>query len=151
MTFPLTLGPGETGFLANPDTSRYYFWQGKATSAQYYVNKQGVPESEACTWGEPDKGKGNWSPTILGTSYDDQKADMGYTSIFQNQLSENERLDYDITFTGDGVSSPCKYKSATSQYCRGNICGNNINEGCTVSQLNASDEFIHILTSLGCR
>ena len=31
MTFPVTVGPGETGFLANPDPQQYLFWQGTKT------------------------------------------------------------------------------------------------------------------------
>ena len=133
MTFPLTLGPGETGFLANPDQGKYYFWEGKATSAQYYVNKQGVPESEACTWGQPMKGMGNWSPTILGTSWDDLKANQGFTGLFQNPESPDERLDYDITFIGDGVVNACSYKTSSGQYCQGDRCSSDIKTGCTVS------------------
>lgn len=133
MTFPLTLGPGQSGFLASPDQGKYYFWKGLATSAQYYINKQGIPENEACTWGKPMGGMGNWSPTILGTSWDDLKAHQGFTSLFQNSESYNERLDYDITFTGDGVVSPCAYKRASGQYCQGNKCSSDIKFGCTVS------------------
>ncbi|KAF1849399.1 glycoside hydrolase family 132 protein [Cucurbitaria berberidis CBS 394.84] len=133
MTFPLTLGPGETGFLANPDQAKYYFWQGKATSAQYYVNKQGVPESEACTWGETMKGKGNWAPTIFGTSWDDINMNRGYSSLSQNLDCKQERLDYDITFTGDGVISPCRYKSSTNQYCQADTCFDDKDRGCTAS------------------
>lgn len=133
MTFPLTLGPGQSGFLASPDQGKYYFWQGKATSAQYYVNKQGVSESDACTWGKPMGGVGNWSPTILGTSWDDVKANEGFTSLFQNSESPDERLDYDITFSGDGVVSPCAYKKAPGQYCQGGKCSNDIKVGCTAA------------------
>lgn len=133
MTFPLTLGPGQSGFLANPDQGKYYFWKGLATSAQYYVNKQGIPENEACTWGSPSGDKGNWSPTIIGTSWDDLQAHEGFTSLFQNSESYNERLDYDITFTGDGVVSPCAYKKASGQYCQGGKCSNDIKVGCTAA------------------
>ncbi|KAH7385991.1 hypothetical protein BKA66DRAFT_66811 [Pyrenochaeta sp. MPI-SDFR-AT-0127] len=133
MSFPLTVNPGETGFLANPDKSKYYFWKGGATSAHYYVNKQGVPESEACTWGEEGKGKGNWSPTILGTSFDDVAMKTGFSSLKQNELCKTERLDYDITFTGDAVAGPCKYKRSTNQYCQGDECWDDKDRGCTVS------------------
>jgi len=133
MTFPFTLGPGQSGFLASPDQGKYYIWKGLATSAQYYVNKQGIPEDEACTWGSPMRGKGNWSPTILGTSWDDLKAHEGFTSLFQNPESYNERLDYDITFTGDGVVSPCAYKKASGQYCQDGKCSGDIKVGCTAA------------------
>ncbi|RYN25917.1 hypothetical protein AA0115_g7460 [Alternaria tenuissima] len=131
MTFPVTVGPGETGFLANPDQQKYFFWQGKKTSAQYYVNKQGVPESEACTWGTPMGGKGNWAPAVFGTSFDDGPANQGFSSIKQNELCKQERLGYDITFVGDGVVSPCRYKSATNQWCEGDTCWEDPDRGCT--------------------
>ncbi|KAJ4376183.1 Protein BZZ1 [Neocucurbitaria cava] len=133
MTFPLTLGPGETGFLANPDQSKYYFWEGRSTSAQYYVNKQGVPESEACTWGEANQGKGNWSPTIFGTSWDDINMHRGFSGLSQNQDCKQEQLDYDITFTGDAVVAPCRYQRSTNQYCQAGTCFDNKDQGCTAS------------------
>jgi hypothetical protein len=132
MTFPVIVGPGETGFLANPDQQKYFFWQGKKTSAQYYVNKQGVPESEACTWGTPMGGKGNWAPAVFGTSFDDGPANEGFSSIKQNELCKQERLGYDITFVGDGIVSPCRYKSATNQWCEGDTCWEDPDRGCTV-------------------
>ncbi|KAL1798288.1 hypothetical protein ACET3X_002325 [Alternaria dauci] len=131
MTFPVTVGPGEIGFLANPDQQKYFFWQGKKTSAQYYVNKQGVPEHEACTWGTEMGGKGNWAPAVFGTSFDDGPANEGFSSIKQNELCKQERLGYDITFVGEGVISPCRYKSATNQWCEGDTCWEDPDRGCT--------------------
>lgn len=132
MTFPLTVNPGETHFLASPDQGKYFFWRGKATSAQYYVNKQGVPESEACTWGTPMGGKGNWSPTIFGTSWDDQNMNEGYSGLSQNPECKQEKLDYDITFTGDGTVSPCRYIQSSNQYCQADKCWDDKDRGCTV-------------------
>ncbi|KAI4672910.1 uncharacterized protein J4E78_001413 [Alternaria triticimaculans] len=133
MTFPVTVGPGETGFLANPDQQKYFFWQGKKTSAQYYVNKQGVPEDEACTWGTEMGGKGNWAPAVFGTSFDDGPMQEGFSSLKQNELCKKERLGYDITFIGDGVVSPCRYKSATNQWCQGDKCWEDPDRGCTAA------------------
>jgi hypothetical protein len=138
MTFPVTVGPGETGFLANPDQQKYFFWQGKKTSAQYYVNKQGVPENEACTWGTEMGGKGNWAPAVFGTSFDDGPMQEGFSSLKQNELCKQERLGYDITFLGDGVVSPCRYKSATNQWCEADECWEDPDRGCTVGHLTRS-------------
>lgn len=132
MTFPVTVGPGQTGFLANPDQQTYFFWQGKRTSAQYYVNKQGVPEDEACTWGTEMGGKGNWAPAVFGTSFDDGPVQQGFSSLKQNELCKQERLGYDITFVGDDVVSACRYKSATNQWCEGDQCWEDPDRGCTV-------------------
>jgi hypothetical protein len=133
MTFPVTVGPGKTSFVANPDQLKYFFWKGQKTSAQYYVNKQGVSENEACTWGEILKGKGNWAPAVFGTSFDDGTMHQGFASLKQNELCKKERLGYDITFVGDGVVSACRYKSATNQWCQGNECWDDVDRGCTVS------------------
>ncbi|RMZ70698.1 actin polymerization [Pyrenophora seminiperda CCB06] len=135
MTFPVTVGPGETGFLANPDQNKYFFWKGMKTSAQYYVNKQGVPENEACTWGTPMGSKGNWAPAVFGTSFDDGPLQQGFSSLKQNELCKKERLGYDITFVGDGVVSPCRYKSATNQWCEDDKCWEDPDRGCTASLL----------------
>lgn len=133
MTFPLTLGPGESGYLANPDQAKYFFWQGKPTSAHYYINKQGVSEAEGCTWSKPTEAKGNWAPAIFGTSWDDIHANQGFSSLKQNELNKNALLDYSITFTGDGVVSPCSYKHKTDEYCESDKCWHDKDRGCTVS------------------
>ncbi|KAH6883087.1 hypothetical protein BKA58DRAFT_447794 [Alternaria rosae] len=135
MTFPVTVGPGETGFLANPDQQKYFFWQGKKTSAQYYINKQGVPEEEACTWGTEMGGKGNWAPAVFGTSFDDGPMQEGFSSLKQNELCKKERIGYDITFIGDGVVSPCRYKSATNQWCQADKCWEDPDRGCTAATM----------------
>ena len=131
MTFPLTVGPGEAGYLANPDQSKYFFWENKPTSAHYYVNKQGVPESKACTWGQDGGGVGNWSPTIFGTSFDDIASHTGYSSLKQNELNLKDKLDYSITFIGQGVVNNCKYKASTGQYGQGDKWFSSFKEGCT--------------------
>ncbi|KAF2689137.1 glycoside hydrolase family 132 protein [Lentithecium fluviatile CBS 122367] len=131
-TIPLTVKPGETGELANPDQGTYYFWDGKATSAHYYINKQGVPESEACTWGtDSKKAVGNWAPLIFGTSFDDRNMRVGFSSLKQNELIWNDRADFTATFTGEGVKSPCKYKHITGEFCQDANCGRDVN--CTAS------------------
>lgn len=132
-TIPLTVKPGESGELANPDQSTYYFWDNKPTSAHYYINKQGVPESEACTWGTDAKAVGNWAPLIFGTSFDDRVMNVGFSGLKQNELIWNDRADFTTTFTGDGVMSPCKYKHDSGEFCQGGACGRDLN--CTVCVL----------------
>jgi hypothetical protein len=133
MTFPFTVSPGETGWLANPDQEKYFFWNDLPTSAQYYVNKAGVAEKDACTWGKEMQGKGNWAPAVFGTSFDDHVMNEGYSSLKQNELCKQERLGYDITFIGAGVVSPCRYKSATNEWCEAEQCWTDPDRGCTVS------------------
>ena len=151
MTFPVTVGPGETGWLANPDQEKYFFWNGKPTSAQYYVNKAGVPEKDACTWGKEMGGKGNWAPAVFGTSFDDHIMHQGFSSLKQNELCKKERLDYDIAFIGDDVVSACRYKSATNEWCEGTQCWSDPDRGCTVSLQFFPLSLFSPLTIIGCR
>lgn len=135
MTFPLTVGPGQTGYLANPDQNKYFFWSGNPTSAHYYVNKQGVSENDACTWAKPGDDRGNWAPAIIGTSWDDINMNQGFSSLKQNELRKDVPLDYSITFTGNGIISSCKYKKSSDQYCQADDCWSRKEQpdrGCTV-------------------
>ncbi|KAF2865523.1 hypothetical protein BDV95DRAFT_652392 [Massariosphaeria phaeospora] len=133
-TMPFTLKPGETGELASPNLSKYYQWQGKATSAHYYINPQGVPEKEACTWSDESRAVGNWAPVIFGTSFDDLKPGQeryGYSGIKQNELRMTDKLNFAITFTGEGIRSPCTWDNKKNVFCEGKDCGEF--KGCTVS------------------
>lgn len=117
--------------MANPDQRAYYFWQNKPTSAHYYINKQGVPEGEACTWGSGGSAVGNWAPLIFGTSWDDMNTNTGYSSLKQNELIWNDRADFTATFVGDETTNPCKYDHVTQNFCQNGGCGRDLN--CTVS------------------
>ncbi|KAF9739784.1 hypothetical protein PMIN06_007167 [Paraphaeosphaeria minitans] len=129
-TLPLTIDPGETKELANPDQKSYYFWDNKPTSAQYYVNNQGVSEAQACTWGNGEGDTGNRAPVNIGTSFDDILSNMGYTGLLQNKpTNPGAKLNFVIRFTGDGVSNPCSYKDG--QYY--NSYGGGNPDGCTAS------------------
>lgn len=83
MNVPTFSTPGSKLPLTNPDGSTYYQWQGKMTSAQYYVNPQGTSLEDGCIWGAPDGGYGNWAPMIFGAGYSNG---MSWLSISQNQL-----------------------------------------------------------------
>ncbi|KAJ4351637.1 Protein BZZ1 [Didymosphaeria variabile] len=129
-TLPLTINSGETKELANPDQKSYYFWDNKPTSAQYYVNNQGVSEAQACTWGSGQGDTGNRAPVNIGTSFDDILSNMGYTGLLQNKpTNPDAKLNFVIRFMGDGVSNPCSYKDG--QYYNADGVGNP--DGCTAS------------------
>lgn len=121
MTIPLDTSPGGVYPLTNPDSSTYYQWQGKATTAQYYVNNAGVAVDQACVWNSAlfPTAAGNWAPTNIGVG----KSDSGitYISIFPNAPTSTAVLDFDIEITGD-ISGTCWLKN-------GVYSGNN---GCTV-------------------
>ena len=121
MVIPLDTSPGNTYPLTNPDSATYYKWQGKVTTAQYYVNNLDVEVSEACTWNSAKypKSAGNWAPTNIGVG----KSETGetYISIFPNTPTSTAVLDFDIEITGD-ISGTCWLR-------KGQYSGTN---GCTV-------------------
>ncbi|KAF2502352.1 SUN-domain-containing protein [Lophium mytilinum] len=120
---------GETQELFCPDKTEYYFWDGKGTSSQYYVNPAGYEPQDACWWGAPNKPLGNNAPMNIGVGYNpgDENA---YISLFQN-LPTNpvDFLDYTVEITGDNLSGKCKYSNG--QYCDGDNC--NTGAGCLVA------------------
>lgn len=64
MVVPLACEAGSEKQLTVPVSDVSYKWQGKPTSAQYYVNKAGVGIKDGCTWGQEGQGRGNWSPMV---------------------------------------------------------------------------------------
>jgi len=140
----LSANPGSTSPLTCPDGNNYYQWEGKMTSAQYYVNPKGVPVQDACQWGSADKPWGNFAPMNLGVGYSSGAA---WLSIFQNQPTTNAKLDYTVELVGDNGGfdnfvGKCKYSNG--QYCSGDNYENCSSDGagCTVSVL-----YLHISTS----
>ncbi|KAK3372535.1 hypothetical protein B0H63DRAFT_527371 [Podospora didyma] len=122
MLIPLETTPGNTYPLTNPDSSTYYEWQGKHTTAQYYVNNKNVEVEQACTWvssKHPDSA-GNWAPLNIGVGKDVHG--ITYISLFPNLPTSHAQLDFKIEITGD-ISGTCSYENG--QYSGG---GN----GCTV-------------------
>ncbi|GAB1311307.1 Sperm-associated antigen 4 protein [Madurella fahalii] len=121
MVIPLDTYPGQIYELTNPDSKSYYKWKGMPTTAQYYVNNQGVEVEEACTWKSKKypQEAGNWAPVNIGVG----KSESGitYISIFPNLPTSHAVLNFDIEITGD-ISGTCWLKA-------GQYSGNN---GCTV-------------------
>jgi SUN family beta-glucosidase len=117
------VGPGATEPLTCPDGDTYFHWEGLFTSAQYYVNPQGVAASEACQWGNNTGDIGNWAPMNLGAG----KTDLIYIALFPNHPSTDTLLDFNIRVEGDGVPV-CKYEGGTYYDSEG-VNSN----GCTVS------------------
>lgn len=130
-TVPLNTLPGSTSNLTCPDADNYYNWEGGHTSAQYYVNPEGVSVQDACQWGSSDNPWGNFAPLNLGVGYSNGAA---WLSIFQNLPTTSATLDFAVTITGDGLSGTCKYSNG--QYCSGeNYDSCSSTTGCTVSFL----------------
>lgn len=123
-TIPVELQPGSTNQLACPDAANYYNWQGKSTSAQYYLNPIGVAAKDACQWGSAGSNQGNWAPINFGVGYKDGKT---WLSIFQNKPTTYNSYSGTVEIQGD-LSASCKYSNG--QYCGATGCNQ---DGCTVS------------------
>lgn len=124
-TVPLEVKPGKEYPLTCPDGKTYYFWEGKATSAQYYLNPSGFEPKDACCWNKPGSNLGNYSPVNLGVG----KGTDGvtYISLFPNHPSNMDGvLDYKVSILG--ASSSCTYENG--QYYKD---GSASATGCTVS------------------
>jgi hypothetical protein len=125
-TVPLAVEGGQQYPLTCPDANTYYFWEGKGTSAQYYLNPSGYAPKDACWWNTAGSNLGNYSPANLGVG---KGADgITYISLFPNHPSNmNGVLDYNVAITGG--SGSCAYKNG--QYLKDGVVSAT---GCTVSQ-----------------
>ncbi|KAI9372920.1 hypothetical protein BJX61DRAFT_410217 [Aspergillus egyptiacus] len=132
-TVPLSLNGGESGALTCPNGATYYKWQGKTTSAQYYVNPKGVSQKEGCQWGDGSKPIGNWAPINLGVGENNGK----WLSIFQNSPTTDEKLDFNIRIEGDDLSGSCKYENGVFI----SDTGSN-DSGCTVQVMSGDATYV---------
>ena len=135
MVIPLLTEPGQKYPLTNPSSKSYYQWQGKPTTAQYYVNNLDVAVEQACTWTSSlfPESAGNWAPVNIGVGED--ALGTTYISIFPNLPTSNAKLDFNIKITGD-VSSECALTGGS--YTGGG-------KGCTVRR-----HFISFYSPLAC-
>jgi hypothetical protein len=116
-TVPSTVGAGRTVDLACPDQTLYYHHLGKKTSAQYYINRKGVPENEACWWSDGTKAVGNWAPMNLGVSFDSD-VPKAHISLFQNRPTTDEKLDFTVEFLLEQPNRmKCRYSGG--KWCSG--------------------------------
>lgn len=128
---PLNTQPDSTNNLTCPDARSYYMHEGAFTSAQYYINNQGVVVSSACTWSTDGSDVGNWAPSYLGVGQDGSgKTWLSIASTAQNNPSSYKALNYTVEITGD-TSGKCRLSSG--QYCSGTNYEDCNENGCTVS------------------
>lgn len=123
-TVPVALQPGQTQPLNNPNTDTAYKWQGKDTSAQYYLNPIGVGPEQACQWGDGSQPIGNWAPINFGVSY---KGGKTWLSIFQNKPTTQAKYQGRVELQGD-LSDKCYYENGMFYGATGAN-----GDGCTVS------------------
>ena len=100
MLIPIEVAPGGQYPVTNPDQT-WYLWDGKKTSAQYYINKSGLSRDNACTWDSPadPTGAGDKAPTNFGTGMDNG---ITYFGLFPNSAVSSAILNYNVRITVDG-------------------------------------------------
>jgi len=140
---PLDTRPGNDYPLTCPDSSTYYFWRDKQTSAQYYVNPAGTSVQDACQWGQPGSNIGNFAPVNLGVGYSDG---IAWLSIMANAPTNPDGLlGFNIEIQGDDMNGKCRYENG--QYCNGNECNS---KGCTVSRVFFRRLYLPLWASKSC-
>jgi SUN family beta-glucosidase len=123
MVVPTVVSSNETIPLTVPDEDTYFKWEGKLTSAQYYVNPSGGSASSQCLWGSSSGDIGNWAPVNFGAGYTDG---IAWLSIMYNPLQTNSKLNYNVKIqcASGTMNGECVYEDGVIQ--QGGT-------GCTVS------------------
>lgn len=135
-TIPLGLGHGETQPLTCPNGATYFHWEGKSTSAQYYVNNAGVSSEKGCQWGDGSSPIGNWAPMNLGVGYSNGAT---WLSMFKNEPTTDADLDFAISLIGD-VTVKCSYDGKGNFYKDGQKVTDG--NGCTTSSTSGKATFV---------
>ncbi|KAJ5647519.1 Secreted beta-glucosidase sun1 [Penicillium lividum] len=137
-TIPLAATAGGTHELTCPNSLTYFQWEGKSTSAQYYVNNKGVSTEDGCQWGSSSKTMGNWAPMNFGVGYTDGTT---YLSMFKNEPTTDADLDFKVKIVGDDLSDECRYDGAGNFYNSDGLIDSSTN-GCTVGFSSGSAYYV---------
>lgn len=132
MVVPTIVSAGSTAALTTVDESTYYQWQGKGTSAQYYVNNAGISQSSGCVWGTSGSNVGNWAPLNFGAGHSNG---ITYLSLIPNPNNSNA-ANFNVKIIGDTgatINGDCKYENGV--YSGGS-------SGCTVSVTSGRGMFV---------
>ena len=123
MVVPTVVGANEKLPLTCPDENSYFQWEGKPTSAQYYVNPSGGSAETQCVWGSGSGNFGDMAPVNFGAGY---TGGVAWLSIMYNPLQTTAKLDYNVKIECQSgtMSHECVYENGVIQQ------GGN---GCTVS------------------
>lgn len=110
MVIPTVAKAGGSSPLTTVDQATYYQWQGKPTSAQYYVNNAGVSWQDGCVWGSSGSGIGNWAPLNFGAGYVNG---IAYLSLIPNP-NNRDAANFNVKIVADNggsVSGSCVYEN----------------------------------------
>lgn len=133
MVIPTVVDGGSESILTVVDEDSYYTWQGKKTSAQYYVNNAGVSVEDGCVWGTSGSGVGNWAPLNFGAG---STGGITYLSLIPNP-NNVEAANFNVkivAYDGGSVNGDCVYEN-------GSYNGNG-SDGCTVAVSSGKAKFV---------
>jgi len=122
----ITEGTNSTSPLTCIIESEYFEWEGKSTSAQFYVMPAGVSAEEGCVWGSAGSNIGNFSPLNFGAG---QSNGLTYLSLIPNPNGEIGALDYNVEI----VASPGSSINGACSIVNGVYQGGDGSDGCTVT------------------
>lgn len=134
MVVPTRLTAGGSKPMSVVDESTYYTWQGKPTSAQYYINNAGIDVQDGCIWGTSSGTVGNWAPVVAGAGY---SGGITYLSLIPNPNNQTppnfsvkiEAADSSSSTVGNCIYADGKYNGQGS-------------DGCTVSVTSGTANFV---------
>lgn len=132
MVIPTVVDGDSTVILAGVDEDSYFQWEGKKTSAQYYVNNAGVSMEDGCVWGSSSDSVGNWAPLVIGSGTSNGNS---YLSLIPNP-NNRKAANFNVKIVGtDGskVYGDCKYENGKFS---------NSDDGCTVTVESGSAKII---------
>lgn len=133
MVVPTVVDPSSSKPISVVKEDSYYQWQGKKTSAQYYVNNAGVSVEDGCIWGTSGSGIGNWAPLVLGAGYTNG---ISYLSIMPNP-NNNATPNFNVKIVateGSSINGDCSL-------INGAYTGSG-SDGCTVSVTSGTAQFV---------
>ncbi|KAM3122202.1 hypothetical protein CJJ07_003343 [Candidozyma auris] len=133
MVIPTVAEAGKSIVLTTVDSDTYYEWQGKSTSAQYYVNNAGVSYQDGCLWGSAGSGVGNWAPLNIGAGYTNGIAYLSLIPNPNNRDSANFRVKI-VADDNSVVNGNCVYEN-------GKYNGDGT-DGCTVAVTSGRAKFV---------
>jgi len=142
----LNTEPNSEHPLTCPDAATYFQHDGDPTSAQYYINNQGIALPKACTWSTDGSDMGNWAPSYLGVGQDmNGKTWLSISSTAQNNPISYTPLNFTVKITGN-TSGNCGL--VKGKYCSGENYEHCNTQGCTVSIDSISEKIVRCLLPL---
>jgi hypothetical protein len=122
MVIPTVVSANGQSVLTVVDEDTYYTWEGKPTSAQYYVNNAGVSWEDGCLWGSASSDVGNWAPLNFGAG---GTGGITYLSLIPNPNNlQPANFNVKIVAAEGTINGECYYENGS--YSGGS-------NGCTVA------------------